>query len=331
MSDEGCIIMTKENGELSSVEMDRAIGVVIGGAVGDALGAGFEFVEAPEPDEVQMRPATLTGEPAGCWTDDTAMAIAILEVAAQHGTLATDEAASAVGERFLDWFRTGPGDVGGQISAVLTHAVSNGTVAASALAVQAKDPERAGNGSLMRTGPVALAHLGDEDSLVAAARTMSSLTHPNDYARDACVLWTLAIDDAIRHGRLTGPRAGLDRIDAVRRQEWDRWITDAETRDPRTFSPNGFVVTALQAAWSAIYSTRQSDSHFTTGLRQAVAIGDDADTVAAIAGSLLGAAYGVSSIPSEWRQGLAGWPKKYSEADLVRLAARVANGGRTYA
>ena len=77
--------MTKENVELSSVEMDRAIGAVIGGAVGDGLGTGFEFATAPQPDEVEMRRATLTEAPAGYWTDDTAIAIAILEVAERAG------------------------------------------------------------------------------------------------------------------------------------------------------------------------------------------------------------------------------------------------------
>lgn len=183
-----------------------------------------------------------------------------------------------MGERFLDWCRSEPGGVGTQTYAVLTLADSRCDVAASAAVVQAKNRERAGNGSLMRTGPIALPHLGDEDSLVAAARTMSSLSHPNDYARDACVLWTLTIDDAIRYGRLTSPRAGQHRIDAERRGDWEQWIADAENHDPRTFSPNGIVVTALQAAWAAIYSTCQSDSHFTSSLRRAVAIGDDTDT-----------------------------------------------------
>jgi hypothetical protein len=180
----------------------------------------------------------------------------------------------------------------------------------------------------MRTGPVALAHLGDDQSLAAAARAMSSLTHPHDLAGDACVLWTLAIDVAIRTGQLVGPRAGLHLIEEERRCQWESWITEAEALDPRTFNPNGFVVTALQAAWSAIHSTRESRDHVDAGLRQAVAIGDDTDTIAAIAGSLLGAAYGVTSIPFEWRHGLAGWPKEYRGVDLIRLAVRATNRGR---
>lgn len=109
--------------------------------------------------------------------------------------------------------------------------------------------------------------------------------------------------------------------------QWKEWIADVESLDPRTFNPNGYVVTAIQAAWSAIHATLDSDDHLVAGLRQAVAIGDDTDTVAAIAGSLLGARYGAGSIPLEWRDGLAGWPRQYRDADLVRLAVQAMNRG----
>lgn len=81
---------------------DRAIGTVVGGAVGDALGAGYEFVPLVERAVVTMRRGSLTGEPAGHCTNDTAMAIAILEVAVRRGTLCSEEASLDVERRFLD-------------------------------------------------------------------------------------------------------------------------------------------------------------------------------------------------------------------------------------
>src|SRR5579863_1275396 len=100
-------LQTNDTRGLSVPELDRAVGAVVGSAVGDALGAGYEFVEPPLVDDVTMRRGTLTEEPAGYWTDDTAMAIAILEVAAAQGTLVTDRAVVAVGERFLEWYHSG--------------------------------------------------------------------------------------------------------------------------------------------------------------------------------------------------------------------------------
>jgi ADP-ribosylglycohydrolase len=303
-----------------SLLIDRAVGTVIGGAMGDALGAGYEFAAAPEPDEVTMLPGTLTEEPAGHWTDDTAMAIAILEVAARTGTLTTPGATAAVGVRFLEWFDSGPRDVGTHTRRVLSRATSGAHLAEAAAEVQAQHPDAAGNGSLMRTGPVALVHRGDDEQLVIAATVMSELTHPHPDAVAACVLWTVAIDRALRTGTLEGPRVGLHLIDESRRAFWEQKITEAETNDPRDFSPNGHVVVALQAAWAAIHATRHAKGHLVAGLRQAVAIGDDTDTVAAIAGYLLGACYGFSAAPPEWSSGLAGWPTTYGVDELVRLA-----------
>lgn len=56
-----------------------------------------------------------------------------------------------------------------------------------------------------------------------------------------------------------------------------------------------------------------------------MAIGDDTDTVAAIAGSLLGALWGSSAIPSAWRSMLHGWPG-YNVHDLERLAMLATRG-----
>ena len=311
---------------LSFIQLDRAIGAVLGSAVGDALGAGFEFATPPRPSEVRMRPGTLTGKPAGHWTDDTAMAVSVLRVAATLGTLATPEAQTAVAQGFLDWFHSSPQDVGAHTARVLSKAPSATALAATSAAVQQAVPHSAGNGSLMRTGPVALSALGNDALIAATARAISALTHAHQDAQDACVLWSIAIDRAIRLGSLEGPRAGLSQLSLEQATKWTQWIDEAETQDPQTFSPNGYVVTALQAAWSAIVQTKHEKNPFEAGLRRAIAIGDDTDTVAAIAGTLLGAVYGVTSIPFAWRHDLAGWPDGIHGIDLMELAVLAARG-----
>ena len=101
----------------------------------------------------------------------------------------------------------------------------------------------AGNGSLMRTGPVALAHLGDTPALVEAARAVSALTHADPVAGDACVLWCLAIDHAVRTGELD-VRVRLPHVAA----KWAGLLEAAEAGEPTSFANNGWVVAALQAA-----------------------------------------------------------------------------------
>jgi ADP-ribosylglycohydrolase len=78
-------------------------------------------------------------------------------------------------------------------------------------------------------------------------------------------------------------------------------------------------VPALQAAWSAVTHT----SSLPDGLVAAVRAGDDTDTIAAIAGALLGARHGASAVPAEWREAVHGWPDLTGD-DLTELAVRAA-------
>ena len=299
--------------------LDRARGVVVVGAVGDALGAGYECSVAPLSDEVTMLPGTLTGEPAGYWTDDTAMAIAVLEVAAREGTLDDPKSVAAVGDRFLDWYRSSPLDIGNHTRIVMSKAKTGGDLSEAAHDASILYPQSASNGSLMRTGPVALAHLGDDAAIGRAASAVSRLTHAHNLCVSACVLWSVAIDRAVRLGSLEGPRAGLYLLDVGKSWYWEQRITEAENNSPLSFNPNGGVVAALQAAWSAIYITQFEDNPLEAGLRQAVAVGDDTDTVAAIAGYLLGGYYGFGALRVAWVEGLAGWPGEYRAEDLCSL------------
>ena len=108
-------------------------------------------------------------------------------------------------------------------------------------------------------------------------------------------------------------------------------------RQPSDFTYNGWVVEALQAAWSAITTTPIPEDDPATGvfrvdhlrlaLDAAVRGGNDTDTVAAIAGGLLGAAYGASAVPAEWRRMLHGWPGLHTR-DLVELASTIIRQGK---
>jgi ADP-ribosylglycohydrolase len=322
-----------------SSHSDRIEGVLLALAAGDALGAPYEFQPARGPElKVEMVGGGVWAP--GEWTDDTAMAIAIAEVAATGADLRDEAAQDAVAARWLDWSRTAK-DVGIQTRAVLNDAANQGISAANARA-QAERLHRitgrtAGNGSLMRTAPVALAYLEDETALVQAARMISELTHFDPDAADACVLWTTAIRHAVHTAHLD-VRVGLHHLDEERRALWSNRIDEAESKKPFEFPDNGWVVSALQAAWSAIATTLAPGDdpaqgtlgaqHLATALDAAVRAGDDTDTVAAIAGSLLGAAYGASAVPLPWRDLLHGWPDMRAD-DLVELASVVARNTPT--
>jgi len=290
-------------------------------AAGDALGSGYEFGPPPVADPEMIGGGLGAWDP-GEWTDDTQMAICIAQVAAAGGLDPT-----AVGEEFLEWYRSDPADIGIQTRAVLSQAVTGEDLPVLSMAYHLDHPaSSAGNGSLMRTAGVALAHLGDDDAIAASARSISTLTHADALAGDACVLWCIAIDRAVREDRLDGIVDGLELLGAPRREFWAIKIAEAENHGPETFTPNGFVVTALQAAYAAIRHNLIPDGdpglHLRFALRTAVKVGDDTDTVAAIAGALLGGRWGVASIPEEWRGILHGWPG-YTARDLEELATRI--------
>lgn len=317
---------------------DRIEGVLLATAAGDALGAPYEF-GPPRRPELQV--AMVGGgiwEP-GEWTDDTSMTIAIGEVAATGADLRAQEAQDAVVARWHGWSLRAK-DVGIQTRSVLTAAAQAGGVTSvrtrqAAARLHERTGRTAGNGSLMRTAPVALAYLDDEDAMVGAARALSELTHFDPDAGDACVLWCCAI----RHAVLTAQvdvRIGLRHIEWSRRKVWQERLDAAEAGHPSSFAHNGWVVAALQAAWSAISTTPVPvddpasgvfhADHLRLALDAAVRAGDDTDTVAAIAGGLLGAAYGASAVPVRWRALLHGWPGVTARG-LVELASAIYRGG----
>ncbi|WP_134767187.1 ADP-ribosylglycohydrolase family protein [Nocardioides sp. 1609] len=316
---------------LTAAQHDRAAGVLLATAAGDALGVPYEFARPPAADELaEMTGGGLGGFAPGEWSDDTAMAVAIAEVAATGADLTRDDALDEVALGFLRWYDDGPADIGVQTSAVLgatrRSLARDGGRPAAVMTLEAatyavEHAHSAGNGALMRTAPVALAHLDDRARLARAARLVARLTHADPLAGDACVLWSEAIRVAVVDGRTDVP-AGLDLVPTERREQWATWLEDAGTGPADRFNPNGFTVTALQAAVAAIAATADTeDRQLQDALHAAVRIGNDTDTVAAIAGGLLGARWGAGAVPQEWRRAVHGWPGRDGD-DLVALAAR---------
>lgn len=314
--------------KLTADQLDRARGAVLASAAGDALGAGYEFETATlGPEGPRMIGGGLGNFGPGEWTDDTTMAWCILDVAASHEDLVSDVALTGIARRFRRWAEGGPSDIGMQTYRILNDAgpaPTNATMLATSYDLHVRTGHTGGNGSLMRTGPVALRYLGDPEGLAVAARRIGALTHYDPQAQDACALWSLAIRHAIVDGELD-VRVGLPLLDQKSADRWATLIDQAETQSPSNFNPNRWVVTAFQAAWSAIHQTGVPSSnpadHLADALAAAIRIGDDTDTVAAIAGALLGARWGVTAVPAAWLRDLHGYPGVTGQ-DLVDLVDR---------
>ncbi len=313
---------------LTAAQRDRAVGAMVGLAVGDALGAGYEFGPPVTRDQVAMIGGGLGPFAPGEWTDDTSMAVPILRALSEGEDLLAEKVRNEIASAWVEWSKSAP-DVGATVRAVLQRAerpVLAADLTRAATGMYEIGGRAAGNGSLMRTTPIVLGYLDDPAGLSRAARTYSDMTHGDPAAGDACVLWNHAQRFAIVHGGLRMTE-GLRWLPKERRQTWSDLIDNAIDGDPKDFAAhNGWVVRAFQAACAAIHATeRGGPEDFEEALRVAVAAGGDTDTVAAIAGGLAGARWGVSAIPLSWRRGLQGWPGITGQ-DLVRWSLAALDG-----
>lgn len=344
------------NGAMKSRMNDRAIGAVLGSAAGDALGSQYEFGPSMPDSTAVTFGIGHFGHGLGEWTDDTSMAMPMLLALSRGESLGDPETLGRIVAEWREWSLASR-DVGNQTRAVL-GALAGDYTEQNARAVSKAHHERSnrsgGNGSLMRTGPVALGYLADgqEQQLADVAGRIAQLTHWEDDNVDACVLWCLAIRHAIRTGELD-MHAQLVRIPEERRARWAGLIDEALVPGvhPRDFSRNnGWVVAAFQAALAAVGGASAGASGGTDAaaghsagaapgtqataaptqlvdaLERAIRGGNDTDTVAAIAGSLAGALWGATQVPLAFKRVLHGWPGLDAN-DLTNLALLATRGG----
>ncbi|QIK84721.1 ADP-ribosylglycohydrolase family protein [Sanguibacter sp. HDW7] len=307
---------------LTTQQKDRAVGVVLGAALADAVGAPYEFQAPLAADQpVRLAAGGTFGWEKGEWTDDTSMAVPILRALAAGEPL--DDAATLGGivGAWKDWARDAK-DVGIQTRQVLGRAESTEASAVAASdALHAETGRSGGNGSLMRLAPVIVATLDDAGRTAAAAARQSTLTHHDPEAAEACVLWALTV----RHAVLTG-EADLRALPADRAAHWAALLDEAEAHLPvHWYGSNGWVRSSLQSAWSAVVH----GTDYRSRVELAVRGGGDTDTVAAITGMLEGALAGHSRLPLTWLRHLHGWGGRDIIAtgdDLARLTEIVLDG-----
>ncbi len=277
----------------------RAQGAVIGLAVGDALGAPFEF--HPQKSYSRRFPQPIVGGVGemlgdGLWdpgefTDDTEMAIQVGESLLEHEGVNESD----IFNRFRAWIKSRPKDVGISTRAVLRSGLP-WKEAASAY-YRANPIGSAGNGSLMRTLPAAIYFAGrGRKATVDAARRISLLTHGDPAAGDGCAIYHELVRAALE-GRdpLGALREEIGRVPASRRRAFELVLAPGWLPGRRG-TGNGTVWGALA---TAVWAIRKGGS-FHDILVRAIDQGGDADTVGAITGGLAGAMYGLGAIPSRW-------------------------------
>lgn len=282
---------------------ERSLGVILGAAVADALGAPFEFgpagaYSARFPLPVWGGTGEMTGGGSFGWapgefTDDSQMAMCLAESLITCGGIDLDD----LWRRWQHWARSAS-DVGIITSATLRRAEREG----AAEAAHAEVGRSASNGALMRVYPLPLAYLGlpeeeATETVMAAAVAQASVTH-----FDPAAGWGAAIAaELIRRAVLRlDPIAEIDDVlGHVPHEHRTRFATmlapSWQPNQPGDPS-NGSVWTCLA---QAVWALRHHDS-FHDVVTAAIDLGGDTDTVACVAGALAGARHGVQGIPSRW-------------------------------
>jgi ADP-ribosylglycohydrolase len=303
--------------------LDRARGALLGTAVGDALGAGYEF-KSPLERDIPVVFKSSPGLAAGQYTDDTAQTIAIA-LAASRSDLS--ETLDEVAKEFFRWYAQDGGGIGIQTENIFRK-VENQDSAEELKKESQKYVDThelaAGNGSLMRTAAVALPFLSQPEVVGEVASAVSALTHADLDCREACIIWSKAIRHAILFENFDGIQLAINELPSFRQLYWNDLFDEADAASSAAdFTKNGWVIHAIQAAYKAIMVTaNETPEHLVLGIEEAVRVGNDTDTVAAIAGALLGARWGYSSIPNAWLEIIHGWPG-FKAQDLVLLADQI--------
>ncbi len=291
---------------------DRVVGSALGLALGDALGAPFEFLRARNvPDPIPAFERPWLGEPPGSTTDDTAMARNLMRSLAARGGLDPAD----VLERHLAWFRSDPPDVGTLTGRVLRRIAAGEAPEAAAQAIwNERGPEvSAGNGSVMYCAPLGLAYANRPER---APRARPALSRPHARRR------SLPDRGHRRHARRRGarPRRAQHPTPRARPSPPSRIWRAARSsssssrrsavRARSTVRIRGSVCSRPARRFQAL--VRPGDAE--TELRRVVSLGGDADTNAAVAGALLGARDGMQGLPPAWLERLL-------DADAIRTEA----------
>ncbi|SDC77605.1 ADP-ribosyl-[dinitrogen reductase] hydrolase [Geodermatophilus telluris] len=309
----------------------RVAGALVGSAVGDALGAPFEFgppgrfstrfPTARRGARTEMCGGGSLGWEPGEFTDDTQMALLLATSLVDNGGL--DEA--DVFDRFRTWAAAGPPDVGVQTSAILRSRLPWDRAAAEHFA---RTGRAAGNGSLMRTTPAAIwFSRSGTAATVDAARRISALTHGDPAAGEGCAIFHELMRVALDGGDpLAAIPGALVLVEEQYRDRWAAVLAEDWTPEQATESNGAVWPTLGQAVWALRHGR-----DFAEVMRLVIDLGGDTDTVACVAGGLAGAVYGMGGIPSRWATVVHGTVPGHGDgvwrlADLQQLAAALDGG-----
>ena len=308
---------------------DRSIaaiarGVLLGTFVADAFGAPYEGAEAVPLDTARARLADALSRPHLPYTDDTQLTLALAEHLCEHPHVETTDLMA----RFLDHFEDHRGYARGMFGIV--DAWREGTAHEEAATAVFPDGSF-GNGAAMRVAPVGVVWRSDPRALDVAARRQAALTHTHPIGMDAAAAQARAVALAAAAGAFTVDdiatvAAGAQTPELLRAlrtaEQAARDHTSRPLALPQVADTVGTGVLADQSVPAALWVAAVADS-FSDVLVLALGLGGDVDTIAAMAGAIIGAALTDAAIPSLSLEKMEDGPRGLAYA--VGLAERLSS------
>lgn len=303
---------------------DRPLALILGVAVGDALGVPVEFKKRSTFHVTGMQGYGTHHQPPGTWSDDTSLTLALADNLLADGDRPDLE---CIAWGFTEWYDKAAYTPYGKV-----FDVGNATAAAIKRLKKGVAPEKAGgaderdngNGSLMWVAPLAFYMFGirDAEERFRIVRDVSSLTHAHEWSVAACYIYVEMLNK-LRMGRKKKAAYAELREDFARGVPFISKATlakfvrilenDISLLPEEDIRSSGFVIDTLEAAlWCFLTTDNYKDA-----VLKAVNLGEDTDTSGAVTGALAGLAYGLGSIPREWLDQLAG------REEIQRIAIRM--------
>ncbi len=295
---------------------DRVVGALVGLAVGDALGAPVEFTERDSVEPVTgLRAGGIHRVSPGEWSDDTSMALCLAD-----SLLADDLDVRSQLEHYCRWLFQNEWTAMGRV-----YDRGNRTFQVLSVFNLTGKPnyrggeDKAGNGSIMRLAPVPMfCHAQPQHAAEVYAEVSSMATHTDERCLSAArwmAAWMWQAFNGAGLAQLTGACdlgvRGLQPDVAGIAAGSYRALERPQVRS------SGYVIDTLEAAlWCIV-----RHDNFRDTVLEAVNLGDDTDTVGAVAGQMAGALHGLVSIPPEWVRGIA------RSGEIMKLAEHLYTAG----
>lgn len=287
---------------------------IMGLCVADAIGVPVEFNNREtlrENPVVNMRSYGTYNQPAGTWSDDTSMTLCLVD------SLSNGIDYEDIMKKFLEWFKEGaytPHGVSFDIGNATRQALLRYSKCKNPLQCGGTTEHDNGNGSLMRILPILFylqstygTEFKEKDEAFAIVHNVSAITHAHKRSQLACGIYISIA--ALINGKMSLKAAVEQGIQAAmeyyrKHDEFTSELKYFERLERKTFADlpieeiksSGYVVDTLEAAiWCLLNTNNYKDC-----VLKAVNLGEDTDTVAAVAGGLAGLHYGYESIPNEW-------------------------------